>query len=106
MILSREDCSKCTDINSNNVKKIIVCEDWTSVRNGKLHNISIDFIGYIEIELTRKVNYDLVSDFINELKIFMQLYYPNKFCIDRICVKVGDIYYSLVDGVVSTVQLL
>jgi len=96
VILSREDCSQSVDINTNNVKKITVADDWNSSRSSKLHNMTIDFSGYIEIELARRVNYDVVSDFINELKIFMQLYYPNKFSVDRICVKVGDIYYQLV----------
>ena len=81
---------------SDNIKRIKVTDDWNSLQDSKLHNITIDFSGYIEIELTKRVNYDLVSDFINELKIFMQLYYPNKFSVDRICVKVGDIYYKLV----------
>lgn len=96
VILSREDCSQSVDINVNNVKKLIVADEWNSSQSSKLHNMTIDFSGYIEIELARRVNYDVVSDFINELKIFMQLYYPDKFSVDRICVKVDDIYYQLV----------
>lgn len=96
VILSREDYSQSVDINTNNVKKLTVADDWNSSRSSKLYNMTIDFCGYIEIELARRVNYDVVSDFINELKIFMQLYYPNKFSVDMICVKVGDIYYQLV----------
>ena len=94
--LSREDCSKSVDINSNKIKSITVGDDWNSSQNSKKHNIMIDFNGYIEIELTRRVNYDLVMDFLNELKLFMQLYYPDKFNVDRLCVKVDDTYYELV----------
>lgn len=94
--LSREDCSKSVEINANKVKRVTVGESWDSSQNRKLHNITIDFKGYIEIELTGRVNYDLVIDFVNELKLFMQLYYPNKFSVDRLCVKVDDVYYQLI----------
>ncbi len=94
--LSREDCSKWIDIRANNVKRIVVGDSWNSIQNRTLHNITVDFTGYIEIELTKRVNYDIVSDFINELKLFMQLFYPNKLSVDKICVKVGDVYYQLV----------
>lgn len=49
--LSKVNCSKSIDINSNNVKRITVADDWSSSLNRKLHNITIDFNGYIEIEL-------------------------------------------------------
>lgn len=49
--LSKVNCSKSVDINSNNVKRITVADDWSSSLNRKLHNITIDFNGYIEIEL-------------------------------------------------------
>lgn len=94
--LSREDCSTSIDIGANNVKRIVVGDDWSSTQSRTLYNMTIDFSGYIEIELTRRVNYDVASDFINEMKLFVQLLYPNKFRVDKTYVKVGDIYYKLV----------
>lgn len=96
MALSKDDCSKGIDINRNNVKSITLADDWDSLKSSKLHKITIDFNGYIEIELVRRVNYNLVPDYINELKIFMQLYYPNKFCVDKIWVKIDDTFYQIV----------
>lgn len=94
--LSKEDISKSVEIGTENVKKIMVADTWNSTRSRKKYNIIMDFNGYIEIELIRRVNYDLVSEYINELKIFMQLYYPDKFCMDRICVEVNNAYFQFV----------
>lgn len=93
--LSKEKCSKSIEINSNNVKRITVADDWCSSQNRKLHNITIDFNGYIEIELVKKVKYDLVVDYLYELQIFMQLYYPYNFRVDKIYVMVDGVYYKL-----------
>lgn len=92
--LSRDNTKKAIEINSNFIKEINVSDNWNSLQNRKEHNITIDFSGYIEIELTRRVNCDLVSDFVNELMIFMQLYFPDKFLIDKIYVMVGGEYYQ------------
>lgn len=93
--LSKMNGSKSVDIDSNNVKKITVADDWSSSQNRKFHNITIDFNGYIEIELVKRVNYDLVADYLYELQIFMQLYYPYNFRVDKIYVMVDGVYYKL-----------
>lgn len=93
--LSKVNCSKSVEINSNNVKRITVADDWSSSQNGKLHNITIDLNGYVEIELVKRVNYDLAADFLYELQIFMQLYYPYNFRVDKIYVMVDGVYYKL-----------
>lgn len=93
--LSKVNCSKSVEINSNNVKRITVADDWSSSQNSKLHNITIDLNGYIEIELVKRVNYDLATDFLYELQIFMQLYYPYNFRVDISYVMVDSVYYKL-----------
>lgn len=70
-------------------------EFWCSSQNRKLHNITMDFNGYIEIELVKKVKYDLVVDYLYELQIFMQLHYPYNFRVDKIYVMVDGVYYKL-----------
>lgn len=92
--LSKVNCSKSVEINSNNVKKITAADDWSGLQSRKSHNITIDLNGYIEIEVVKRVNYDLVSDFLYELQIFMQLYYPYKFRVDKIYVMVEGVYYK------------
>ena len=41
------------------------------------------------------MNYDLVVDYLYELQIFMQLYYPYNFRVDKIYVMVDGLYYQL-----------
>lgn len=61
----------------------------------KSHSITIDFWGYIELELSRRVDYNNVYEYIYELVIFMQLYCPDTFSIDKIHVLVDKEYYIL-----------
>lgn len=84
------------EINSNYIKNIAVDDTWTSTRSSKNSNVVIDLGGYIELELTKKINYEDVSSFINELAIYLQLYKPDKFYINKIQVLVDEIYYELV----------
>ncbi len=96
IILSRQNCAKCTEMNlHNNIKRITLADNWKCISNDKTHNMSIDFTGYVEIEIAKRVNYEQVSDYIYELEIFMQLYYPDKFRVDKIYVKVGKIFYKI-----------
>jgi hypothetical protein len=96
LVLSNEDSSKNIEINRNNIKRISVADDWNRTQSRKLHNITIDFNGYIEIELQRRINYDMVSQYICELQLYMQLYCPNKFKISKILVMVDGTYYKFV----------
>lgn len=82
-------------IDHNNIRKIKTMGGWNSLFPNKHHNINIEFNGYIELELAKRANYDSIHEFINELIIFMQLYYPDKFVIDDIYVMVDDNYYKL-----------
>lgn len=93
--LSKEKNEKCIEVKSNNIRNIIVAEEWSFLHKIYKHNITIEFNGYIEIELINRVNYDLVPEYIYELVLFMQLYYPDKFCIDKIDVMVNSHYYRL-----------
>lgn len=82
------------DVNCNNIKNIVINDTWTSVRSSKNSNIIIDLNGYIKLELTRKVNYDSIYSFINEFIMYLQLYKPDKFNIDKIYVGVDEVYYD------------
>lgn len=93
--LSREKNPRSVDIEANNVQRISVGDIWNSMRDRGKHHIDIDFCGYIEIELMRRVNYEDAADFMRELRIFMQLYVPGKFRVEKVQVQVNDIYYQL-----------
>lgn len=93
--LSRTYRGISVPLNANYIKQITVSDDWNSLRNSNERNITIDFSGYIEIELTKRVNYDKISEFVNELLIYMQLYSPDRFLIDKIFVLVDDTYYAI-----------
>ena len=93
--LSKENNGKNIAINRNYIKQIVAADNWLSQRDGKKNNITIDFDGYIELVLTKRVNYDKVYEFVNELLIFLQLYCPNRMSVDAIQVMVDGIYYGL-----------
>ena len=56
-------------------------------------HISIDFLGCIEIELLKRINYDKIYDFIYELIIFLQLYCPDRFSVQKIHVMIDNVFY-------------
>lgn len=93
--LSKEKSNKSISVNNNGIKDIAVSDSWTSKRE-KNGNFTIKFNGYIEITLTKRNNYTEVSNFVNELVIFMQLYFPNNFSVDKIWCMVGENYYELI----------
>lgn len=90
--LLREDTPSVISINSQNIKQISVSDNWSSKGNGKTQ-ISIDFSGYIEFEFFKRVNYDEIYELIFELLVFLQLYCPDRFSIEKILVMVDNEYY-------------
>lgn len=82
-------------VNYNNIKNIIISDDWNSLYDGKKNNIQIELNGYIELSLNRRVNYDQVYQFIYELIVYMQLFRPNKFLINKLKVMVDGKYYEI-----------
>jgi len=82
-------------LNHNNVKSITLSDAWRALHSLKRNSITIDFWGYIELELSRRVDYNNVYEYIYELVIFMQLYCPDTFSIDKIHVLVDKEYYIL-----------
>lgn len=82
--------SRSIDINRNNIQKITVSDEWARTVDFKKNNIVVDFSGYIEIDLLKRQNYDQLTCYVDELMIFMQLYYYDKFHIDKIQVEIDD----------------
>lgn len=93
--LSYENIKKEIEICKNNIKRIIIADTWNHLHSRTKHNITIDLNGYFEIELMKRENYDSTTSYVNELMVFMQLYFPDKFAIDKIYVMVDKEYYQL-----------
>ena len=93
--LSKEKLNNIIELNSNGIKNIVVSDDWTSKRD-KTGDFIINCNGYIEINLTRRKNYTEVSSFVNELVIYIQLYFPDNFSVEKIWVNVDGNYYELI----------
>ena len=91
--LSKEYEGDSIEINKNYVKQITVSDSWDTLRKTHEKSISINFMGYIELELTKKVDYISLPQFVNELQVFMQLYCPDRFIIEKIHVMIDEIYY-------------
>lgn len=92
--LSKNKKEIIKSINKKNIKNIILGDSWKSSFNRKDHNISINFDGYIEIQFFKRVDYDKISSYINELITFMQIYIPNKFLIEKLYVEIDKTYFK------------
>lgn len=91
--LSREKAENEISIDHNNIKSLSVGDYWTYTYNRK--QLNIDIIGYIDINLKRKIGFEEVSQYVNELLIFLQLYKPGKFAIDKLKILVDDQFCGL-----------
>lgn len=80
-------------VESKQLRQIGVADSWLATHDG--YSIAIDFVGYIELELIKRVNYDEVYEFVYELMVYMQLYCPDRFKIEEIRVMVNDSFYIL-----------
>lgn len=81
-------------IGENNIKNLILGDSWKTSFIHKDNNILIKFDGYIEIQFFKRVDYDKISTYINELITFMQIYIPNKFLIDKLYVEIDKTYFK------------
>lgn len=79
------------EIKHNNIARISVGDNW--YYNPQKYAIEIEMNGYISIQLVRRVKYTELDEYIYEIMIFMQLYYPGKFKVDKIVVEVDDYEY-------------
>lgn len=92
--LSKNKNETLKSINKKNIKNVILGDSWKTSFNRKDHNLSINFDGYIEIQFFKRVDYDKISSYINELITFMQIYIPNKFLIDKLDVEIDKAYFK------------
>ncbi len=81
-------------IGLNNISEILIDDFWRYKHNHQTKIIEIDFLGRIQIILNKRINYDEVSTYLNELIVYMQLYFPYRFVINKICVDIDKTVYE------------
>lgn len=93
--LKRNTIRKNIILGINNIKEIILSDDWSHIHSYKNNDISIKLTGYLEIVLNKRINYYDIYDYIKETMVYLQLIRPNKLKIDKITVFIDDAYYEL-----------
>lgn len=78
-----------------NIKEISLYDYWISSTQSKTQEIIIDKTGCIEITLRRRVNYDELYPYLNELNLFLELYEKGKYKIDRMMVTINSETYEM-----------
>lgn len=93
--LKRNTIKKNIDLGINNIKEIVLSDDWSHIHSYKNNDISIKLSGYLEIVLNKKINYYDIYDYIKEVVVYLQLIRPNKLKIDKITAFIDNTYYEL-----------
>lgn len=93
--LQKETIKQTIKIKKDNIKEIILSDDWNYIHSYKNKDISIKLTGYLEIILEDVINCDAVYDYIREIIIYLQLLRPDKLIIDKTQVFVNDFYCEL-----------
>lgn len=87
-------------INKNYIDCISVSNEWKLIEKPK-EMIKFEFTYYVEIKLQKAHDYTHVRDFVNELIVYMQLYYPDKFIIDEVKININNVFYTYVTNFLS-----
>lgn len=82
-------------LNQHNIAGISIYDNWKTMQKPNDRSIHIEFFGTIEIELSNRIKYTDVVEYLLELIVYMQLFAPDKFMIDTFSVMVNDTYYSM-----------
>lgn len=86
---------KEAEIGVRNVKTIKIKSCFKSNFHIKNGNLNVEFTGYLEVSLRKRDNYDLIYEYIKEMQLYLQLYYPDKVAIDKLEVLIDENWYGL-----------
>lgn len=92
--LNRNEEKIKVDIEKNNIKSLIISDDWIAKTKNSKSNININISEYIEIELDKAVKYSDIYNYVKEIMIYFQLLKPEKFKIDEIKVETNSRYFG------------
>lgn len=82
------------EINKNNIKKIVLGDDWNSTSNNT--SIVIRMNGYFGASFIEAVDYTDIYKYVREIMVYMQLYYPGKFKINKMLLRIDGKNYLFV----------
>ena len=82
------------EINKNNIKKIVLGDDWNSISNNT--SIAIRMNGYFGASFIETVDYTDIYKYVREIMVYMQLYYPGKFKINKMLLRIDGKNYLFV----------
>lgn len=92
--LNKDEWNNNKEINQNNISSISISDSWHY--NLNKNNIDIKISNYIEITFLEEVNYDDLYSYVYELMIYLQLYCPNFFLIDKVLVRIDELICEVV----------
>ncbi len=101
ILLSKIQKTQSAEICKNNICSIVIEDDWHYSSDNS--SISIEMEGCLGIVFSSAVKYDSIYKYIYELMVYIQLYYPGKFKIDKIYLKINNEDYQFVTNAVRPI---
>ncbi len=90
------------DIGRNNIESISISDSWSSYMEN--YKISLDLSGFLEINLICPIDYSIVNKYLQEIMIYMQLYYPDSFIMEDVSTQIDDQHYSFVTQTIRPIE--
>lgn len=94
IILKRNVQKNNVNIDKNNIKNIVIADDW----NYRTHNksMNINLTAYAELCLKKKIKVEDSIQYIKEFQIYMELLRQKCNSIEKVLLKIEDNYFELV----------
>lgn len=87
-------------IEKDYIDSISISNNW-KINEKSQKIVNMNFSYFLEIKLSKQHSFTTIRDFVNELIIYMQLYYPDKFIIDEVKIYINDNFYTYVTNFLS-----
>lgn len=87
-------------IEKDYIDSISISNNW-KINEKSQKIVNMNFSHFLEIKLSKQHSFTTIRDFVNELIIYMQLYYPDKFIIDEVKIYINDNFYTYVTNFLS-----
>ena len=87
-------------IEKDYIDSISISNNW-KINEKSQKIVNMNFSYFLEINLSKQHSFTTIRDFVNELIIYMQLYYPDKFIIDEVKIYINDNFYTYVTNFLS-----
>lgn len=87
-------------IEKDYIDSISISNNW-KINEKSQKIVNMNFSYFLEIKLSKQHSFTTIRDFVNELIIYMQLYYSDKFIIDEVKIYINDNFYTYVTNFLS-----